>query len=416
MTGGTIRPALILVGALGAVALGSWQFGFLNSQIDLRVYRMGGSVLLDGGSLYDAQLAGSGLPFTYPPFSAVMMLPLAVVPLWLAVIAWTTLSVLCLAWIWRTTLATVDLPERFRPTLLVITVLTVLSLPLEPVWQTVQFGQINLLLTAMILVDLMRPANARGRGFWVGVAIGIKLTPLPFLAFLLVTKQWKALRNALAGLIATMAIGFAVVPKQSWSYWTEIMPNAERVGGLAYTANQSVMGFLTRVLGDSSAVRPLWFVLSCIIALTAIWLSRQLWVKGERLGAISVCAFAVLYASPVSWSHHWVWIIPLGISLIRASYDLWGRRPAQVGLRANAKPILIGVAWFGLFAWGPIWHVPYRDDRELEWNFGQALLGNSYLLAGLAAMAYLTVVSRALAPQPAAGAELSEPAPNTAPR
>src|SRR5882757_7036178 len=131
--------------------------------------------------------------------------------------------------IWRSSLpasAWAYFPERKRVALLIG--LTAASLLLEPVWQTIQFGQINLLLTAMILLDLVRPANAKWRGFWVGVTIGVKLTPLPFLAFLLITKQWLAFRNAVLGLLATMAIGFAVVPNQSWEYWTVVVRNANR--------------------------------------------------------------------------------------------------------------------------------------------------------------------------------------------
>nr|WP_273482965.1 glycosyltransferase 87 family protein [Kribbella italica] len=345
---------------------------------------MGGSVLLDRASLYDAQLPGSGLPFTYPPFAAIAMVPLAAVPWGVALVVWTTISVLCIAAIWRAALpATAWTQHLSNKKLLVLAALTLASLLLEPVWQTIQFGQINLLLTAMILLDLIRPRDARWRGFWVGVTIGIKLTPLPFLAFLLITKQWRAFRNALLGLLATMAIGFAVVPNQSWEYWTVVIRNANRVGGLAYTANQSFMGFLSRLGDDAGWIQPVWFVLSAIFGLLVLWLARRYWLADERVTAISVMALAVLYASPVSWSHHWVWIIPLGISLVRAVDRQWGRRPA----------IVTAVLWYGLFVLRSIWWVPYRDDRELSWTFWQSIPGNSHLILGLVAFAILAVAS-----------------------
>ncbi|ONI75508.1 hypothetical protein BWI15_06560 [Kribbella sp. ALI-6-A] len=388
-------PRWIVVAVLGCaafVALGAWAYGLFDGMIDLRVYRMGGSVLLDRASLYDAQLPGSGLPFTYPPFAAIAMVPLAAVPWGVALVVWTTISVLCIAAIWRAALpggAWSLLPATWRGRrLAVLAGLTLASLLLEPVWQTIQFGQINLLLTAMILLDLVRPENARWRGFWVGVTIGVKLTPLPFLAFLLVTKQWRAFRNALLGLLATMAIGFAVVPNQSWEYWTVVVRNANRVGGLAYTANQSFMGFLSRLGDDASWIQPVWFVLSAIFGLLVLWLARRYWLAGERVTAISVMALAVLYASPVSWSHHWVWIIPLGISLIRAVDRRWGRRPA----------IATAVLWYGLFVLRSIWWVPYRDDRELSWSFWQSVPGNSHLILGLVAFVVLAITSRAKAP------------------
>jgi alpha-1,2-mannosyltransferase len=384
--------ALAVLGCAAFVALGAWAYGLFDGMIDLRVYRMGGSVLLDRASLYDAQLPGSGLPFTYPPFAAIAMVPLAAVPWGVALVVWTTISVLCIAAIWRAALpggAWSLLPATWRGRrLAVLAGLTLASLLLEPVWQTIQFGQINLLLTAMILLDLVRPENARWRGFWVGVTIGVKLTPLPFLAFLLVTKQWRAFRNALLGLLATMAIGFAVVPNQSWEYWTVVVRNANRVGGLAYTANQSFMGFLSRLGDDASWIQPVWFVLSAIFGLLVLWLARRYWLADERVTAISVTALAVLYASPVSWSHHWVWIIPLGISLIRAVDRRWGRRAA----------VATAVLWYGLFVLRSIWWVPYRDDRELSWSFWQSIPGNSHLILGMVAFVVLAITSPVKAP------------------
>ncbi|MGW6195864.1 glycosyltransferase 87 family protein [Kribbella sp. NPDC055110] len=381
------RVVIAIAGCAVLVALGAWIGHLYGGMIDLRVYRMGGSVLLHGDSLYDAHLAGSGLPFTYPPFAAIAMVPLAAVPWGVALVAWTTLSVLCITALWRASLTKTFwsfVTQRKRTAVLIA--LTVLSLLLEPVWQTIQFGQINLLLTAMILLDLIRPNDTRLRGFWLGVTIGVKLTPLPFLALLMVTKQWRALRNAVLGLLATMAIGFAIVPHQSWRYWTDVILDANRVGGIAYTGNQSFNGFLHRIGNEASWVQPTWFVLSAAFGLAVLWLARKYWLADERVTAISVMALAVLYASPISWSHHWVWIIPLGVSLIRGVNRVWGLNPAAV----------TGVLFYGLFVLRSIWWVPFRDDRELDWTFWQSIPGNSHLIVGMIAFILLVVTSRGL--------------------
>jgi alpha-1,2-mannosyltransferase len=245
----------------------------------------------------------------------------------------------------------------------------------------------------MILLDLVRPNDTRLRGFWVGVTIGVKLTPLPFLALLIVTKQWRALRNAVLGLLATMAIGFAIVPHQSWRYWTDVILDANRVGGIAYTGNQSFNGFLHRIGNDASWVQPTWFVVSVVFGLLVLWLARRYWLADERVTAVSVMALAVLYASPISWSHHWVWIIPLGVSLIRGVNRVWGLNPA----------VVTGVLFYGLFVLRSIWWVPYRDDRELSWTFWQSIPGNSHLIVGMIAFILLAVTSRSL-PKPSAPA------------
>jgi alpha-1,2-mannosyltransferase len=381
------RILLWILTAAVLVALGAWIGNKYNGMIDLKVYRLGGDALLHGPALYDAKLPGIGLPFTYPPFAAIAMVPLALAPWALALVVWTTASVLCITLLWRA-----SLPRTFwsfitlRKRTAVLVALTIVSLLLEPVWATIDFGQINLLLTAMIVLDLVRPNDARLRGFWLGVAIGVKLTPLPFLALLVVTKQWKALRNAIFGLLATVAIGFAFAPRQSWRYWTEVVFDANRVGGIAYSGNQSINGFLHRLGNTASWVQPTWFVASVIVGLAVLWLARKYWLADERVTAIAVMALAVLYASPISWSHHWVWIIPLGVSLIRGVNRVWGLNPA----------VATGVLWYGLFVLRSIWWVPYRDDRELAWSFWQSIPGNSHLILGLIAFVVLAITSRGL--------------------
>ena len=136
----------------------------------------------------------------------------------------------------------------------------------------------------------------------------------------------------------------------------------------------------------ASWVKPVWFLLSAVFGLLVLWLARRFWLADERVTAISVMALAVLYASPVSWSHHWVWIIPLGISLIRAVQREWGSRVA----------VVTGVLWYGLFVLRSIWWVPYRDDRELSWSFWQSIPGNSHLILGMIAFVVLAYTSRSL--------------------
>jgi alpha-1,2-mannosyltransferase len=373
--------AAVLAVVLGVVEMINAQ---RHGMIDLRVYRMGGTVLLHGESLYDAQLPDFGLPFTYPPFAAIAMIPLAVLPWIVARVVWTAISVLCLAQIWRVALyhewPALRRWSRPRRAALLIGI-TVLSVPLEPVRETLLFAQINLVLTAMILTDLAGRPHNRWAGALVGVATALKLTPVLFMALLVVTRQWRLLRNAALGLAAAVAIGFAVVPNQSWEYWTRVVGDSGRIGDPEFTSNQSVMGFLARLLGsDSQALRPAWFVIASAIALLTLWIARRYWYAADRLAAVSVCALGALFASPVSWSHHWVWALPIGVAIVAVLY----RRIGSWRWAATA-----GVLWFGVFELGPMWWVPNRNDQELHWTFWQSLPGNAYLIAGLAALAVL---------------------------
>jgi alpha-1,2-mannosyltransferase len=338
-----------------------WQ----HSLVDLKVYRLGGSTLLDDASaLYDARLAG--LPFTYPPFAAIVMVPFALVPWPVAVTVWTVGTFLSLVAVWR-------MSVRLSSAVLLAVVAG--SLLLEPVRETLGFGQINLMLCALILYDVLDARHAR-RGLWIGIAAGIKLTPLVFLGLLVVTRQWRALAHASAGFAATVLAGFLVSPHAATQYWTSLVSDTTRIGGLAFSSNQSWNAFLIRLTGDVQGGGGIWLALVAVTVAGGLWLSRFLWVRGDHLAGVSVCGLVGLLCSPVSWSHHWVWVIPLGVSLLRSCH---GRR------------IVVGIAWFGLFTIAPIWWPPNHDNRELDWSFGDQFLGNAYLIAALFAVVVLAV-------------------------
>jgi alpha-1,2-mannosyltransferase len=344
-----------------------WQ----HSLVDLKVYRLGGRTLLDDAStLYDVRLAG--LPFTYPPFAAVVMVPFALLPWSVAITVWTVGTVVSLVFIWRLSLG------RGVPSAILLAVVAG-SLLLEPVRETLGFGQVNLMLCALILYDVLELKHSR-RGIWIGLAAGVKLTPLVFLGLLVVTRQWKALLYASGSFLATVLVGFVISPHSATEYWTSLVSDTTRIGGLAFSSNQSWNAFLIRMTGDLDGGGLVWLALVGLTVLGGLWFSRLLWLRDDRLASVSICALVGLLCSPVSWSHHWVWALPLGVSLVRVVGGFWR--------------YVVGVLWFGLFAVAPIWWPPNHDNRELTWAFGDQLLGNAYLIGALAAVVLLAVSHR----------------------
>lgn len=335
---------------------------------DLKVYRLGGAAILsDPESLYTARLRYISMPFTYPLFGGVIMAPVSLLPWPLAYGASIAASLVALAVIWKLSLRHLKL----HPAILIAVVAA--SLLIEPVRETLSYGQINLILCALILYDVLGPKNRPARGMWLGLAAGIKLTPLVFFGLLLVTRQWKALAHASAAFAATVAIGFLIAPRTAYEYWTNLVSDTGRIGGLAYSGNQSWNGFLIRVSGDLDGGGRLWLVVVLATVIAGLWLSRNLWLRGEQLAAVSVTALIGLLCSPVSWSHHWVWVIPLGISLLTAT---------QLGRR---YPLPVAITWSALFVLAPIWWPPRRDNLELSWNFVEAMAGNAYVWLSIAA-------------------------------
>lgn len=284
-------------------------WGLFQNSLDLLVYRSGGTTALTSAGLYDHALHG-GMWFTYPPFSAVVFAPLSAISTELTTILGYlgNFAVLYLVVLlsWR------QLGYRTNRQLYVVSgLLTVIFTWLEPVRTTVWLGQVNLLLMLLIVWDLGRPEGSRLRGFGVGIATGIKLTPGLFIVQLLITRQWRAAATATATVLATIAVGFVVIFSDSKAYWTVTLWQSTRIGETSWPANQSAAGVLARWLHVAEPPRVLW--LFCAVTLTALGLGASYLAhqRGQALLSTTLCGLTAGAVSPFSWGHHWVWFVPL---------------------------------------------------------------------------------------------------------
>jgi alpha-1,2-mannosyltransferase len=352
-------PVAVLALLAAAAVVGGIRGGFT----DLSVYQYGGRAVLDGLPVYGSRDPVTGLPFTYPPFAAVAMVPLGLLPAWLAASVWTGLSVAALAGVVVVVSREFDRVRRGW----LVALLAVGALALEPVWQNVTFGQVNLLLMLAVLVDLVRPER-RLSGVLVGVAAGVKLTPLVFVVLLVLVGRRAAAGRAVLAFAATVAVGFVAMPGPAATYWTDGLVDPARVGPPALAHNQSVYGALTRWLGGPPPA-PLWLAVAVPLAGAVLLVAAAWWRRGDRVLGTCLAATAMLLVSPVSWSHHWVWAVPIGLVL-------WERRRWAAA------------AWIGVFVARPMLWPPWGDGREYAWSPLDHLVGNAYVLAAVAFAAW----------------------------
>ena len=392
---------------------------------DLVVYREGGLIVRHLSPAYNGHLASplydwtgqNGVQFTYPPFAAVIFAVASVLP-------WTVLR-------WAMTLASLAalglaqwltfgaLGYRDRPAVRLAATLGVsaLALATEPVQQTLGLGQVNLLLMLLIVVDLLTGGAAdgsRGRTQWwhgigIGIAAGVKLTPLIFIPYLLLIRRYRQAATATAVFAATVVLGYAVLPRDSGRYWADgLFFNANRIVFLGTRGNQSLRGVLTRVAGSVTAGTAPWIAAAVLVLIVGLIAAALLYRAGHPVPGMLACALTGLLVSPLSWDHHWVWVGP-GLALL-----------AHLGARARgvarawwwaATAVLFGVfaAWpqfwdlaqagltpAGLFWYGPATYFARGDEpwyHEFHWHGLQILAGNSFVLAGLAALAALAVAA-----------------------
>ncbi len=354
----TVTPrAAVLAAVIGGALVG----GVIGEFPDLHVYRYAGQAVLDQSAVYGSDNPVNGYPFTYPPFAAVLMVPLALVPSWVAAALLTGASVGCLA-------GTVLLVRRRRGHSVswwVILVVAAAALALEPVWQNLSFGQVNLILMLAVLVDLLRPDHQHRRfaGVLVGLAAAVKLTPLVFVVLLVLVGRGEAARRAVAVFLGTIVVGFVVLPRSSATYWTEGLFEPARVGPPELAHNQSVTGALARLL-DQTPGPLLWLAVAGPLAIAVTLVAASAWRRGDRVLGTCLGALAMLLAAPVSWSHHWVWAVPIALAL-------WDRHRT------------VAVAWILIFVARPILWPPWGAGREYDWGALQHVLGNAYLIAAV---------------------------------
>ncbi|HEX8753979.1 MAG TPA: glycosyltransferase 87 family protein [Solirubrobacterales bacterium] len=386
--GSRARIAPWLLAGLGALALGLYLYPRVGDPgahwplWDVRVYWWGGQQALHGAALY----GGHALyHFTYPPFAAALFGLAAptqdFLEAALTVAGAGALALLC----W---LALGAAGVRRRPA--VVFAAVALSLLLAPVVETLRLGEVNLILAALVGVDLLgRRDGARWQGVATGVAAGIKLTPLIFVVYLAITGRVRAAIVAAGAFGATIAAGFVLLPSQSWAFWPGgLFLDQHRVGSPLNPGNQSISGALARAAGSLAAARPWWLAVALPGAIAGLALAAWAHRRGHRLAGVVVCALTGLLVSPFSWAHHWVWAVPLFVLLGAVA---WRRRT----LWPLAAAAALGVAFSGLvkMPW------PGRDP-----DLGGLLAGDLYVLCGLAVLA---AVALALTREPVGLPQLS---------
>lgn len=398
---------LVVAGAAGVVLAET------RGLLDLEVYRYGGRAVLDGIPLYDGRDPVTDLPFTYPPVAALLMVPVALLPGWTAAATWTATSALALVGVVglvvaRATWGSGPVPEGppvaerlaargsvvahfggsgrrvsddapagpsgpgprgvvARASAWPVVGVAAASVALEPVWQTLAFGQVNLLLMLLVVVDLLFP-DRRWAGVLVGIAAGIKLTPLVFVVLLVLVGRRVAAARAVGAFLVTIAVGFLVLPSTAWTFWAEAIRDPERVGGPAYSGNQSVFGALARLV-DGEPSTAGWLLVAGPLAVAVLVVAALVWRSGDRVLGTGLGGMAMLLASPISWSHHWVWALVVGLALVERS------RPWAA-------------AWVAVFVAAPVWWFAHGEDREHGWGVLAHVVGNAYLLAALALAAW----------------------------
>lgn len=314
--------------------------------VDLDVYRTGGQMLLEGRPVYDyVTPAPQLLPFTYPPIAAMMAVALAGM-------SWATAQ-----WVWTVGVyvaLAVTVGFSFRQVLegprlrkyapWVFGLIMVACAYLMPIRDQVRFGQVDILLVALCVADCVARRPWWPRGFLIGLATAVKLTPGVFLIYLLITRQWRTFFMASFAAAVLTLLPFAVIPQDAADFWFSALLDPERLGANAATTNQSIRGMLIRLYWPDLLTSVIWVVVVAAVGWYGFRGAREAYRTGDSLTAVALVGLMAVLLSPVAWIHHLAWVVVVLAAIVGD-----GRDPVRLRVAAGVwLYYVVPVPWWGV--------------------------------------------------------------------
>jgi len=329
------------------------------STIDLQVYVYAVKDMLAGNDIFATTTPFWNLYFIYPPIAAILMTPLAFGPYALWQVVWTG----GLVWAQQSVLKRCGAPRGWKLGLIGIAVL----LAVEPIRTTLGYGQVNTILMALVIADLLPDAPGERRripqGTLIGLAAAIKLTPALLVIFAFLIGKTRVAITALISFAVFTGIGAILLFRETLVFFGGLSGGDTRTASPLYTGNQSLLGVFFR-LGDSSRVTALvGLAVSAVLAVLGCLVAAHWWRHEEKVFAVAIVGLTTCLASPLSWTHHYVWILPLGMAVLSPGVPRWARYLGG-----------FWVVWVCLCL--PLAVLPYGGGRERQFDFLQQLVAN----------------------------------------
>jgi alpha-1,2-mannosyltransferase len=385
---------------------------------DLRVYRGAVRWWLDGRPLYDFLRPHTQKGFTYPPFAVLCLLPLALGTETTATVLLTSVTgVLVGITTWQLVAPVAARHGWSRG--IAVGIAVPLACAMEPIRETLGWGQVDVLLAALVLADVA--ALRRGRrwaGAGIGLATALKVTPGLVVLHLALSRRWRAATVAAGVALAATLLGYAVDPAASVRYWTRTLWQTGRVGHPVDTNDQSLLGLLSRLAAPRSAAPAVWAVLAGAVLAGGLWRAARLARGGDELGGVTVTGLVACLISPVSWTHHLYWVVPAAVVLLDVAAGTPVRTgwPQRLRARPRATAVTAGAAAVvvvGVFSSSVIWFAA-GDTAHGRGGILAVAAENAYVLVMLALVAGLPGRAPAEAPLtagPAGPSAARTPAP-----
>jgi len=380
-----VPPMLVACAILPLIIAHGSYVPWRPSTIDLEVYVYAVKDMLAGKDIYATTTPFWNLYFIYPPIAAILMTPLAFGPYTFWQVVWTAGLVAAQQSVLRRS----GVPRGWILGLVGVAVV----LAVEPIRTTLGYGQVNTLLMALVVADLLPDAPGERRripqGILIGLAAAIKLTPALFVVFLFLIGRRRAALTGILSFIGFTGLGAILLFDETAAFFGGLSGGDTRTASPLYTGNQSLLGVFFR-LGDSSQTTTLIGLgIAAIVALLGTLVAAHWWRLGQQVFAVAIAGLTTCLASPLSWTHHYVWILPLAVAVFRPGLPRWVR--------------YLGGFWVvWVCACLPLAVLPYGGARERQYDALQQLVANLGPIVGVVLVAglawQLVVTTRAVQP------------------
>ena len=339
------------------------------STIDLQVYVYAVKDMLAGKDIFATTTPFWNLYFIYPPIAAILMTPLAFGPYLFWQMVWTG----GLVWAQQSVLKRCGAPRGWKLGLIGIAVV----LAVEPIRTTLGYGQVNTILMALVIADLLPDAPGERRripqGTLIGLAAAVKLTPALFVIFAFLIGKTRVAITAMISLAVFTGIGAILLFRETLVFFGGLSGGDTRTASPLYTGNQSLLGVFFRLVDSSRVITVLGLAVAAILAVLGCLVAAHWWRQGEKVFAVALVGLTTCLASPLSWTHHYVWILPMAMAALSPGVPRWAR--------------YLGGFWvIWVCVCLPLALLPYGGGRERQFDFLQQVVANLGPIVGLILM------------------------------
>ena len=339
------------------------------STIDLQVYVYAVKDMLAGKDIFATTTPFWNLYFIYPPIAAILMTPFAFGPYMFWQVVWTG----GLVWAQQSVLKRCGAPRGWKLGLIGIAVV----LAVEPIRTTLGYGQVNTILMALVIADLLPDAPGERRripqGTLIGLAAAIKLTPALFVIFAFLIGKTRVAITAMISFAIFTGIGAILLFRETLVFFGGLSGGDTRTASPLYTGNQSLLGVFFRLVDSSRVITVLGLAVAAILAVLGCLVAGHWWRQGEKVFAVALVGLTTCLASPLSWTHHYVWILPMAMAVLSPGVPRWAR--------------YLGGFWvIWVCVCLPLALLPYGGGRERQFDFLQQVVANLGPILGLILM------------------------------